>query len=460
VAPWTNASVRALAGHSDPVAAIREAVRRVIIAALEAGWRGPPFDPFELAALRGIDCAATESVPEARVVPRTRAMVIEFNPNRPRRRVRFSVAHEIAHTLFPDCADLARNRLGDRDDPGDGWQLEMLCNLAASEFLMPTGDDLGPEAEPTVDNLIALQTKFDVSMEAIAIRLAHVTSLPCTILVAARVDETDLSQGFRVDYALSSRSSRLSLQAGSILRGQVFCDCTAVGYTSKGTERLFPGEAPLYLECVGLSPYRGSALPRVLAVARSPVQDGFGGAQIRFLKGNALDFRRSGPTILAHIVNDQAVTWVGEFANGLHAKFPEAQEQFRSWTSAAKRHLILGSLHLAELGKGRFVASLVAQHGYGPSPTPRVRYGALRDCLRALATEAKSRKAAVQMPRIGTGMAGGNWGFIQELVDESLVREGVPVTVFTLPGRNLTGGKALGGATHRLDEAFPAPDGG
>ena len=28
-------------------------------------------------------------------------LVIEFNPTRPRGRLRFSLAHEIAHTLFP-----------------------------------------------------------------------------------------------------------------------------------------------------------------------------------------------------------------------------------------------------------------------------------------------------------------------------------------------------------------------
>jgi hypothetical protein len=37
------------------------------------------------------------------------------------------------------------------------------------------------------------------------------------------------------------------------------------------------------------------------------------------------------------------------------------------------------------------------------------------------------------MPRIGTGYAGGNWGYILELIDEILVRNGIEVTVYTLP---------------------------
>ena len=37
------------------------------------------------------------------------------------------------------------------------------------------------------------------------------------------------------------------------------------------------------------------------------------------------------------------------------------------------------------------------------------------------------------MPRIGTGYAGGNWFFISELIDESLIRHRIPVTIYSLP---------------------------
>ena len=44
------------------------------------------------------------------------------------------------------------------------------------------------------------------------------------------------------------------------------------------------------------------------------------------------------------------------------------------------------------------------------------------------------------MPRIGTGQAGGDWAIIHEMIDEALVRQGVDVTVYTLPGTPLTMG--------------------
>ena len=70
---------------------------------------------------------------------------------------------------------------------------------------------------------------------------------------------------------------------------------------------------------------------------------------------------------------------------------------------------------------------MVAQHGYGPSTRPRIRYGALTDALDQLEAIASDRRASVHMPRIGVGHAGGNWELISELIDERLVRRGVPV---------------------------------
>lgn len=76
---------------------------------------------------------------------------------------------------------------------------------------------------------------------------------------------------------------------------------------------------------------------------------------------------------------------------------------------------------------------MIAQHGYGKSAKPRIRYAALRDCLYHFKDIALIKRAGVHMPRIGTGYAGGNWSYILELIDEILVRNGVDVTIYTIP---------------------------
>lgn len=456
---WTNSSVKSLGGNADPVEEIIGRARDLVLRAVEQGWKGPPFDVFELAAILAIPSIPTEDVSEARVVSQGGKLQIEFNPTRPRRRVRFSVAHEIAHTLFPDCVQFTRNRGVAEAAGADGWQLEMLCNLAASEFLMPTGDDIDPELNPTAESLLDLQSKFDVSMEAVGIRMARGSSIPFTIAVATRGEDGEDDKAYRVDYCVPSRASSLDIPRGARLRSALLAQCTAVGYTAKGKERVVSNLPAVQVECVGIPPYPGMTYPRVMIIARGGETTGAPSRQIVMLRGNALEPRGRGPHLIAQIVNDAAPRWGGGFSLAVRERYPEAQAQFTDWAVGRGRNLTLGKVHLADVGDGVTVASLIAQHGYGASPTPRIRYGALKDCLAHLSRAASERKADVHMPRIGTGLAGGNWSVIAEIVDECLVRKGVPVTVYTLPSEPAKKGKLLGGTTRRLDEAYPEPGG-
>lgn len=77
---------------------------------------------------------------------------------------------------------------------------------------------------------------------------------------------------------------------------------------------------------------------------------------------------------------------------------------------------------------------MIAQHGYGPSTTPRLRYEALTIALRAVAAHALTTKATVHAPRIGAGEARGTWSIIEELIEDNVVASGVPVTIYDLPG--------------------------
>ena len=107
----TNASVKRMAGGKDPVAEIQRRIQERILGAVDEGRARPPYDPARLAETMGISVVPNQDVPDARLVPRHGCPSrIEFNPNRPRGRIRFSIAREIAHTMFPDHAEAARNR--------------------------------------------------------------------------------------------------------------------------------------------------------------------------------------------------------------------------------------------------------------------------------------------------------------------------------------------------------------
>jgi hypothetical protein len=93
----------------------------------------------------------------------------------------------------------------------------------------------------------------------------------------------------------------------------------------------------------------------------------------------------------------------------------------------------LGSVFMSSVDQDVTAFQMVCQHGYGPSPKPRIRYSALQSCLERLAQKAAEEGATVHMPRIGAGEAGGSWGLIKQLVDEILCVRGLNVTVYDLP---------------------------
>jgi len=436
MAYWTNPSVIKLAGNSDPIEVMQKRVREIVLNAIQEGWAGPPFDPFGLAEYLSVPITPREDIQDARTIPvGGRGLRIEFNPNRPRGRMRFSVAHEIGHTLFPDCAETVRTRgLTERED---SWQLELLCNLAAAEILMPIGAAVGLDREPVrIDNVLRLQREYDVSTEAICLRMIKLTAEPCTLFAATRTSPAlSAVANYRIDYSVPSRSTKFSITRGFKVSGDtVLSECTAIGFTAKGSERWAKDLPKVYVECVGASPYPGQYFPRIIGILKSGEVAETSTRRISYLWGDALEPRGKGCQIIAHVVNDKTPNWGGfGFARAVKKQLPCVQSDFQQWASSDPENLSLGGVRLAEVAQDLCVMSMIAQHGYGPSRKPRIRYGVLRNCLERLAEIAIERRASIHMPRIGSGQAGGKWPIVAELIDEALIQRGIDVTVYSLP---------------------------
>lgn len=432
---WTSKSILALAGSRDPVAAITEKARSLILSAVEAGLAGPPFDPRELATYAKIPVVPRDDIVDARTVPSGPGICIEFNPNRPRARVRYSIAHELAHTLFPDCADRIRHRGLQGSAYHQDVQLETLCNIGAAEILMPIGSfpDLKSEAV-SIDNLMDLRRRYDVSAEAVLLRFVRLTSVPCMMFCASRRDE---GGRYHIEYAVPSRGWPRRVMAGSTLPlGSLAEGCTAVGFTAKGKEEWSASLGLTLVECIGVPPHPGRHYPRVVGLLKPVKRERSLVTEITYIKGNATQPRGAGEKLLAHIVNDKASTWGGGFAFVVRKTWPLVQEDFKRWATE-KSHFVLGNIHISPVNESLRICHMIAQHGYGPSPTPRIRYDALRKCLEALRAEALPRTLSVHMPFIGTGQAGGSWEIVSELVENSLSQSGVPVLVYQLPNAAL-----------------------
>jgi Zn-dependent peptidase ImmA (M78 family)/O-acetyl-ADP-ribose deacetylase (regulator of RNase III) len=433
---WTHDSVLRLRAD-DPISYIRSQASEIALQAMQGGWSGPPFDPAKLAEHLGIRVVPSEDVSDARTLSAEDRMQIEFNPNKPKERVRFSIAHELAHSLFPDCKETIRHRHPVSDQRGDEWQMEMLCNLGAAEFLMPVGSfpDLKKETIG-IDRALELRNQFQVSTEAVLLRIVRQTETPCAMFVASKRNNVHFDT-YLLDYTVGSRHWRLDLASGSSLpEGSIVAQCTAIGYTAKGDECWGESHKKIHVECVGVASFPGETLPRVagLLLPRELVKTTT--TALTFLVGDATEPRPDGHRIIAHVVNDKTPNWGAGFGLAVRKKWPRVQTAFQEWVASEPEALRLGNVRHTRVDDKTTVFQMVCQHGYGPSPTPRLRYAALKRCLEQLAEFAASVGASIHMPRIGAGYGGGSWGLVQQLIDEVLSAREIQVTIYDLPARS------------------------
>jgi O-acetyl-ADP-ribose deacetylase (regulator of RNase III) len=358
-----------------------------------------------------------------------------------RERVRFSIAHEIAHSLFEDVADEVRHRGGNKAAKDD-WQLEVLCNLAASEFVMPLGSISARASLGSLEELMVERRKFDVSAEAFLIRATKIASEPVVMFCASPIAGPTGERSYRVDYSISSASApQVPIFGFQVPKRSIVNSCSAIGFTGRGTEKWFEGRSAT-IECVGIPGYPGSSYPRVAGLIRFEKTE-VPGAKVNFVHGDVLKASGSETRIICQLVNDQARFWGGGVARSAARAFPEAQRDFSNWIVSIPRSKRLGDVHFARADKNLVLASLVGQAGFGPSPTPRIRYAALEKCFAKISEFASANSASVHMPRLGSGESGGSWDTVQELLQNALVADGIPVTVCDLPPRRLTDSPGL-----------------
>ncbi|MFC2017216.1 ImmA/IrrE family metallo-endopeptidase [Chloroflexota bacterium] len=442
IANWTNPSVTNFIEDPDPIDFIKKKAREIAITAIQEGWKGPPFDPFQLAEFLKITVIPRDDINDARILPSgLQQFKIEFNPNKPRGRMRFSIAHEIAHSLFPDCAENTRNRSRTGLIRNDDWQLELLCNIAAAEMLMPIGTALDLYHEPMdIDNILRLQHTYEVSLEAISLRLIRITEDPCIVFAATRTYDHDTTVSYRIDYSIPSRTAKLNIPKGiNIPENTLLSRCTAVGFTAKGNEYWDVNLPKLHIECVGIPPYPNETYPRIIGIIRLKQPEYTVFPHLEYLWGDALQPQSNDYQIIAHIVNDKTPNWGGlGFAREVRKRFPKVQDDFRNWVNSDRSNLELGNIHLSDISENLSIISMIAQHGYGPSKKPRIRYLSLDKCLEKLVQITKQKNASVHMPRIGSGQAGGNWKVIAEMIDETLVRNGTNVDIYSPPSHRLS----------------------
>lgn len=140
---------------------------------------------------------------------------------------------------------------------------------------------------------------------------------------------------------------------------------------------------------------------------------------IKYIRGDATSPQAAGPKVIAHICNDRG-GWGKGFVLALSKKWREPERQYRSWY-ASREGFALGAIQLVQVLPDTWVCNMVAQNGFKTgSKGPPIRYPSLRKCLEQLADEAKTLRASIHMPKIGTGLAGGRWDEIEPMIEGAM----------------------------------------
>ena len=172
----------------DPQKIIRILINEKLAEVRNLGWNGPPFDPRFLASTMGIQYEESRELlysMDAELHPTENGrLVIKYNPDKPKTRQNFSIAHEIAHTFFPEYGDQykARHKIGQFNPESE---VEFLCDLGAGEIIMPSPEfDLDVKnMDISLKSLVELSRRYKTSPEATAIRMIRTDFATCALMV-------------------------------------------------------------------------------------------------------------------------------------------------------------------------------------------------------------------------------------------------------------------------------------
>lgn len=152
---------------------------------------------------------------------------------------------------------------------------------------------------------------------------------------------------------------------------------------------------------------------------------------VKIVVGDATKPIGEGNKIIAHVCND-----IGAWGKGFVLAVNKLSQRPKNlYKFAIEKHQIkLGDIQLVLIPEDPsiYVANMVAQHGIvkDEEGEPPIRYDSLRECLKQVYSEAKQRNATVHMPRIGCGLAGGEWNVVEKIILEEL--KDVQVYVYDL----------------------------
>lgn len=195
-------------GCNDPEVAIIKSAEHLV---KNANYIKPPVDVFKLARIQGIRIEKIERMScDGRLIPTAdSSFIIEISQNTTFERMRFTVAHELAHQLLlgekffslstKEKAEILNILNPDRE-------VEYLCNLGASEILMPTYlfEPRLRQYGISINALYSLSRDFQTSIKSTAIRIVRADE-HCIFILWKLMSKPGATEELRIDWSATPR---------------------------------------------------------------------------------------------------------------------------------------------------------------------------------------------------------------------------------------------------------------
>lgn len=162
---------------------------------------------------------------------------------------------------------------------------------------------------------------------------------------------------------------------------------------------------------------------------------------INYVKGDAtlpkiIEGKRS---IIVHCVNTLGA-WGAGFVVPLGKRYPQTKEYYHSFLNSYKgnRFELLGTINLvADVAEDTDVVNLFGQERIYPimkdgKKIIPLNYDALRKGFSEIVSLYKTLDYSftIHMPKIGCGLAGGDWNIVEQIIKDEFINKGIEVYVY------------------------------
>lgn len=137
----------------------------------------------------------------------------------------------------------------------------------------------------------------------------------------------------------------------------------------------------------------------------------------KYIKG---DITETELRYIAHGVNCQNVMGSG-VAKALFTKWPEVKKRYHSYCEWIKERdeYLLGSIASVMCGD-KVVYNMFTQLFYGYDNKRYVNYAAIVKCFDRLLSIKHRFDGPLAIPKIGCGLAGGDWNIVEQLINDTV----------------------------------------